>query len=114
MAEARVIKSEIRLNRLTGVVNTTPTRIAPQDPNRLVALVANTSANPIWVGFDERVAPGRGILLGAYGGSLVLTRAEDHEAAYAELWAVAEVSASTISVVEVIALEPKEGGSAGR
>ncbi|MEM2410678.1 MAG: hypothetical protein QXF87_09165 [Thermofilaceae archaeon] len=114
MAEARVIKSEIKLNRLVGVVPTTPTRIAMQDPNRLVLLVVNVSPSPVWLGFNEQVAPGKGILLGAYGGSLELTVEEDHEAVYTELWAVSEVAQSQVSVVEVIALEPKEGGSEGR
>lgn len=96
-----------RINHMTSTVGVDPVEVAQQDPNRVVLLFVNMSANTIYLSPQKDVSPTRGIFVDANGGFVLLKKEEDFSLCTNRLWAVGVAPALEIYVLEVIRL--KEG-----
>ena len=84
---------------LTGGVDL----VAKLNPRRLTLLIANRSLSAIDIGFSPTLKAGEGIMLGANGGTLVLTWLEDGELVGSDIYAIGP-SGATLYIIEVEAV----------
>ena len=85
-------------NPVTDTVNTTPTLVLKNNPDRFQWLIINLSSNDVYLGFSSEVSSTRGIRLGPGGGFATMNADEDGEAVCREVWAVASADGSKIYV----------------
>jgi len=69
------------------------------DPERVSVLIVNTSANSVYLGFDESVSASNGILLSANGGSFEINAIEDMMLPVRAIYALAAGAGSTLYVL---------------
>ena len=89
------------MNPVTNTVGTTPTKVLNNNPDRILALLVNLTANDGYVGFDNEVSATRGIPVPSNGGSLTLLIDEDGELVIQETYAVCPGGAGTWYIVEI-------------
>jgi len=83
-------------------VNTTPTLIAKNSPDRVGLVIFNTGANDILVGLDARVSSTFGIKLPSTTGNFGVNVRDDWTLSSHEWWGIALVGASVVTVFEVV------------
>ena len=91
-------------NRVTDTVNTTVTKIAMNNPNRLGLIILNLGAYDIYVAPTSDVSLDKGILLTANGGGISFNLREDFMLPALSWYAIANGGASKVYVLEVIAV----------
>jgi len=92
-----------RINPVTNTVNTTPTQILNNSPDRIFWLIVNLSVNKGYVGWDNDVSSTRGIPIAANGGYVSASVEEDGELVIHPVFAVNENAAGTYYIVEILA-----------
>ena len=80
-------------------VGTTATKLLNNNPDRLMLLIINLSANVLYVGFESDVSNTKGIYLVSRGGHLVLVADEDGELVGQEIWVVGSDTSTTLYCV---------------
>jgi len=89
-------------NPKTTTVNTNPSVIAGNNPNRLALVVINLSSNTVWIAPSSDVSSEKGIYLASGGGGVSFVFEEDFILPSLEWYAVASLADSAIYVLEVI------------
>ncbi len=103
------VETSSRENPVTATVATTATRVFQNNPNRLLWLAINLSANDGFVAWSSSVSSTRGIRVGANGGFAESWYQEDGELVFQEVWALNNTASGTWFFVEVEA-RPGSGG----
>ena len=93
-------------------VGVAQSRILRNDPERVFVLLVNLSVNTIFVGYDEQVSSGRGILLGSNGGTYQVDVEEDFTLPINSMFALATGAASNLFVVTVRRIDKIVGEAA--
>jgi len=88
----RLVGVETKARDWVADVSTTPTRILPNNPDRLEVVVVNSSANNAYLGLTSEVAVGEGLVVPNGNGSVVLTARDDGEMVGREWWAVSDAA----------------------
>lgn len=102
-AEARLgFKSRPQINPVTDTVQTTPTKILNNNPERIFWLAVNLSDNKGYVGWDNEVTSSRGIPVPAKGGYASASIEEDGELVIYAVYAVNETLAGTWYIIEIM------------
>lgn len=96
------VKCTFRENKETDVVNTSVTRIACNNPNRLGLIIINLSPNTIWIAPNPKVSPTLGIELSSNGGGISMIYRDDFILQSLEWFAVSDVDGSSIYVLEIL------------
>ena len=89
------------VNPVTDTVNTTPTLILRNNPDRIFWMAVNLSGNKGYIGWSTDVGPAKGIPVSPYGGFVSCTLEEDGELVIHEVWAILENAAGTWYVIEI-------------
>lgn len=84
----------------TLTVGVTSQKIFNLNPDRLLAIIVNDSANKIYLSLGAGATAGRGILLTASGGSFSFGRFTDFPW-LGEIYAIADGAGSNVTIVEV-------------
>ncbi len=82
-------------NPVTETVNVTATEVLQNNPDRVMWLAINLSANTGYIGFDPQVSDTRGILLSALGGNVNAVIDEDGDLVTEAVYAIAPGGAGT-------------------
>lgn len=98
------VKSTYRINKTTGLVQDTVTKIMTANPNRLSFLLVNTSASGIYVSPENDVSSTKGVYLAPLGGSMIMQWDRDFELVASEWFAIATSADSAIYVLENISV----------
>jgi hypothetical protein len=95
----------VQVNRDPGttVVGLTATQLLNQSPNRLALTIINNGTGRIWLFPGNNPSVTHGIVLAAGGGQVSLVWDDDWDVLGFEWWAIAEVAATPISIIEVVA-----------
>lgn len=96
------VKTDIRVNPLVDQVQLTATSLLKPDPNRLAWTIINLGANPLYVAFSPDVSTTKGVYVSATGGVFGLIFSEDFSLVTYPIWAIANVAAGDIYLVEVV------------
>jgi len=89
------------INPVTNTVDTTPTLILRNNPDRIFWLIVNLSANNGYVGWDTQVSSSRGLFIAGNGGFISANIEEDGELVIQEVYAVNLGASGTYMIVEV-------------
>ena len=76
-----------------------------KDPNRIMFVLVNLSANIVHVAFDAGVGAAHGIQLNAAGGMISSSIKNDAALTQEEVWIIADGAASDIYAIEVVEVE---------
>jgi len=88
-------------NPVTGNIQTTATEILRNNPDRILWLAVNLSAQDGYIGWDREVGPARGIPVPANGGYVIILLEEDGELVTQAVFAISPGGAATWYIVEV-------------
>lgn len=91
-----------RENPITASVGTSVTKILSNDPNRLMFVCYNLSANSLYISFENNPSSSKGFYLAPNGGSIILSWDKDFSLPGRAWHAVAGGAASTIFIVELL------------
>jgi len=94
--------SHVVENPLITTIGTTATRVFRRNPNRLLWLFVNMSANTIYLAFSPDVNTTKGIIL-ANGDFMIAELEKDAALTFNEVWIVADAADSAIYTLEVLA-----------
>jgi len=87
----------------TGVIGTTPVMLLRENPNRILWIIINLSANIVYLAFSTDPSATKGILL-TNGEPAASQMKDDLHLTQKAVWGVASVAASAIYVLEVEAV----------
>lgn len=96
------VNTRAQANPLVAAVGTSITKILPNNPNRLSAVIVNLSANNLYISWDNEPASDHGIFLAPNGGVFTMNVDEDFELVCWEVNAIASGVGSAIFVEEVV------------
>ena len=95
-------KGAVTLRRTTPQIGVQPSRIIPNNPDRVSYLVSNTSASEIHVGWDEEITTSLGFLIPPNGGWFRAEVDKDGGVIGWALFGVAPAAAQQLYVIEII------------
>ena len=87
---------------LLGVIGVAAEQVFLKDPNRIMFILMNLSANIVYVAFDTAVGAAHGIRLNANGGMIASSIKDDAALTQEAVWIVADGAASDIYGIEVV------------
>lgn len=105
------VETYTRTNRLVSSIGEDATRVLPNDPNRVAAIIVNLSAADMHFGpFPDVkiVAPNlKGVLVPAGGGNMILIWDEDLSMVGEEWYGVAAAAGSALLTMELVTMPEK-------
>ena len=90
---------------LLAAIGVAPTVVFRRNPNRIMFILVNLSANIVYAAFESGVGAAHGIRLNAAGGMLGSTIRDDAALTQEEVWIVADGAGSAIYGLEVVEIE---------
>ena len=110
LVEARFgVRTTPLVNRALSSVGVTAAQLVRQDPNRLGFWMVNLSVNHMFAGPFNNPSSTRGVQIGPGGGSIIVLWDEDFAVTGWEWFIVAGAAASSLLVVEYIAIAELPG-----
>jgi len=98
------VKTDMVVNPLAAQIETTPTPLLLNNPNRLAWTLINLGANHVMLAFTADVSLTKGIYVAQTGGIMGLLFSEDFELVTYPVWGIADTAAAGIYLVEVVEL----------
>jgi len=96
------VKAYPRTNPEVAAVGTSAVKVLSNNPNRVALLIANLSANTLYVAPDSEVSSSLGIRLAPNGAQITAQWNEDFALVAYEWFAVASGASSAIYVLELV------------
>jgi hypothetical protein len=93
----------VNLDPITALIGTSSTNLLKNSPNRLAFTVINLGTGKVYLHPQSPASATSGIVLAAGGGSVTLVWDEDYDAVGMEWSAVADIVATPILTLEVVA-----------
>ena len=90
---------------LLDVIGVAPERVFMRNPNRIMFILVNLSANIVYTAFESGVGAAHGIRLNATGGMTSSSIKDDAALTQEEVWIVADGADSDIYGLEVVEVE---------
>jgi hypothetical protein len=93
----------VNLDPVTAVVGTSSVNVLKNNPNRLAVTIVNLGTGKVYLRPQAPATSTSGIILNAGGGSVNMTWETDYDAVGMEWSAIADIAATPILTIEVVA-----------